>query len=227
MSLISLKDIDKNFLRGDEIIPALKSVSLKIEIAEFVSLVGTSGSGKSTLLHILGLLDSPKSGEYLLQNDPVHLFDDIQRTQYRSKFIGFVFQSFFLLPRYNALENVMMPLSYVKPNISLSERKIKAESILYRVGLKDRMKNLPNQLSGGQRQRVAIARALINSPALLLADEPTGNLDSKTSKEIIDLFFEVNSQGTAVILVTHDSTLAKRIPRRIELVDGAVIYDGF
>jgi putative ABC transport system ATP-binding protein len=221
--VLSLTGISKVFTRGDEAVRALSDITFSVEPGEFISITGTSGSGKSTLLYLLGLLDAPTSGTYLLDSLDVSILDDAERTRVRNKKIGFIFQSFFLLPRYNALENVALPLMYSAEALSKKEIQDRAKAQLVEVGLEDRMYHLPNQLSGGQRQRVAIARALVNSPAILLADEPTGNLDSKTSEEIIKLFFKLHDKGATILLVTHDAAIAALAHRQIILRDGRVV----
>jgi putative ABC transport system ATP-binding protein len=221
--VLSLTGISKVFTRGDEAVRALSDITFSVEPGEFISITGTSGSGKSTLLYLLGLLDAPTSGTYLLDSLDVSILNDAERTRVRNKKIGFIFQSFFLLPRYNALENVALPLMYSAEALSKKEIQDRAKAQLVEVGLEDRMYHLPNQLSGGQRQRVAIARALVNSPAILLADEPTGNLDSKTSEEIIKLFFKLHDKGATILLVTHDAAIAALAHRQIILRDGRVV----
>ena len=234
MIVLSLRQIQKIFHRGEESVIALSNVSFDVEKGAFVAITGTSGSGKSTLLHILGLLDTPTSGQYILDGEDVSSISDAKRTYFRNQKIGFIFQNFYLLPRHSALENVALPLFYSEPTIARKEIFRRARQKLGDVGLANRMDHLPNQLSGGQRQRVAIARALINDPAILLADEPTGNLDSNTSEEIISLFFELNktktptanasdNPGSTIVLVTHDQELASRIPQRIQLKDGSLV----
>ena len=224
MKLVELSNVQKVFNRGDETIYALKDVSVEINKGEFTSLVGTSGCGKSTLLHIIGLLDVATSGTYILDGKDVSSTTDYERTRIRSQMLGFIFQSFFLLPRLSALDNVIMPLNYLTTKISKKEKIERAQFMLSQVGLQDRKLNLPNQLSGGQRQRVAIARALINNPTLILADEPTGNLDSKTSKGILDLFVELHEKNKAtIIIVTHDEEVAKLTKRQIRLSDGSIV----
>jgi putative ABC transport system ATP-binding protein len=228
MSLLSLQRISKVFRRGEEEIFAIRDLSLSIDRAEFIAITGASGSGKSTLLYILGLLDKPTSGGYLLENAPTEAMSDDARAQLRNKFMGFVFQSFHLLPRASALRNVMMPMVYASSYeraLSDHEQRARAEAALSIVGLKDRMHHLPNQLSGGQRQRVAIARALVNAPRVLFADEPTGNLDSKSGKEVLALFEKLHSEGVTVIMVTHDPSIAERAKRKLVLGDGVLIGD--
>jgi putative ABC transport system ATP-binding protein len=221
-TVLSLSNISKVFKRGDEEVRALSDISFLVENKEFISITGSSGSGKSTLLYLLGLLDSPTSGNYLLDGINVSTLDDKARTIVRNKKIGFIFQSFFLLPRYSAIENVALPLQYSTDALSKKEIFERAKEKLVEVGLENRMYHLPNQLSGGQRQRVAIARALINEPTILLADEPTGNLDSKTGEDILNLFFELNSHGSTIMLVTHDTAIANRTGRIIQLRDGRI-----
>ncbi len=208
---------------GSEKIYALRDVSLKIFKNEYVALMGPSGSGKSTLMNVLGCLDTPSGGEYILNNLSVAKMSDNELAEVRNKEIGFVFQTFNLLPRQSALENVMLPLVYA--GISKAERQQKAEHALDQVGLKDRMLHKPNELSGGQRQRVAIARALVNDPAIILADEPTGNLDSKTSVEIMGLFETIHKNGNTIIVVTHEEDIAKYAHRIVRLKDGLVEND--
>jgi putative ABC transport system ATP-binding protein len=225
MALIDLKNINKVFMMGDEKIQALNNVSVQINEGELTSIVGTSGSGKSTLMNILGLLDLPTSGDYFLDNTNTTSMNDDALSLYRNQKIGFIFQSFHLLPKANALKNVEMPMQYASAyNKDLTDehiRKLALES-LEKVGLGDRVHHLPNELSGGQRQRVAIARALINKPKILLADEPTGALDSRTSEEILKLFQELNKQGVTVIIVTHDNHVAKSCRRILRMSDGII-----
>jgi len=209
---------------GAETIYALRSISLEIKKNEYVALMGSSGSGKSTLMNILGCLDTPTSGEYLLNTINVARMTDNELADIRNKQIGFVFQTFNLLPRSTALENVALPLVYA--GNSKTERDEKAVTVLKEVGLGDRYKHRPNELSGGQRQRVAIARALVTKPAIILADEPTGNLDSKTSDEIMGLFAEIHKKGNTVILVTHEEDIARHAHRIVRLKDGMVESDG-
>jgi len=217
--IIEIKNIRKNYNLGETVVKALDDVSFSIEEGELVSITGTSGSGKSTLMHILGCLDTPNGGKYILDGKDVSNMKDDQLAKVRNTKIGFVFQSFNLLSRASALENVELPLLYgMGKNTHL-----KAREALEIVGLKTRMKHEPNQLSGGQRQRVAIARAIVSNPSIILADEPTGNLDSKSGKEILDLFSKLNSQGKTVIIVTHDKSVANFCNREITLRDGKII----
>lgn len=223
MALIELKNIHKNFMMGDENIHALNEISVKIHEGEFTSIVGTSGSGKSTLMNIIGLLDLPSSGQYLLDGTNTTSMNDDALSHYRNQKIGFVFQSFHLLPKASALKNVEMPMQYASTyNKNLTDEVIRKMALetLDKVGLSSRIHHLPNELSGGQRQRVAIARALVNNPKILLADEPTGALDSKTSEEILNLFEDLNKQGVTVIIVTHDNHIADRCRRILRMNDG-------
>ena len=223
MPIIEIKHIKKEYIMGDQLIAALKDVSLSIEKNEYVALMGPSGSGKSTLMNILGCLDSPTAGSYRLNNTEVSSMTDDQLAHVRNKEIGFVFQTFNLLPRLSSLENVALPLVYA--GWSNKDRKARAEEVMAMVGLKDRMGHKPNELSGGQRQRVAIARALVNNPSIILADEPTGNLDTKTSYDIMDIFAHINSQGNTVILVTHEEDIARHARRVMRLRDGLIETD--
>ncbi len=228
MSLIKTESLNKLFTRGDEEILAIRDLSLVIEPGEFVSITGASGSGKSTLLYILGLLDKPTTGRYYLQGSPVENLSDTERAQLRNQFMGFVFQSFHLLPRATALRNVMMPLVYAHtPGVPVSEaeQRERALGALAKVGLSDRVNHRPNELSGGQRQRVAIARAIVNNPKLIFADEPTGNLDSKSGRDILSLFENLHEQGVTVLMVTHDPSIAERAHRRLVLKDGGLSED--
>lgn len=226
MALIELKEINKFFMMGDEEIHALDHVSIKIEEGELTSIVGASGSGKSTLMNIIGLLDLPSSGDYLLDGVNTTTMNDDELSHYRNQKIGFVFQSFHLLPKASALKNVTMPMQYASAyDSSLTDEKINQMAIeaLDEVGLTPRMHHKPNELSGGQRQRVAIARALVNNPKILLADEPTGALDSKTSEEILNLFQKLNRNGVTVIIVTHDNNVAKKCRRVLRMTDGKIV----
>ncbi|KQS47418.1 MULTISPECIES: ABC transporter ATP-binding protein [Flavobacterium] len=223
MSLIKITNIKRDFVLGNEIIHVLKGIDLNINKGEYVALMGPSGSGKSTLMNILGCLDTPTSGQYILNGKDVSQMSDDNLAEIRNKEIGFVFQTFNLLPRTTALNNVALPMIYA--GYSKSERSARAEEVLNQVGLKDRMDHEPNQLSGGQRQRVAVARALVNRPSIILADEPTGNLDSKTSVEIMNLFNEIHANGNTVILVTHEEDIAAYAHRIIRLRDGIVESD--
>ncbi len=221
--IIRLTNIARQYTIGTEEIHALKSVSLSIHKNEYVALMGPSGSGKSTLMNILGCLDTPSTGEYILNDISVARMLDNDLAEVRNKEIGFVFQTFNLLPRSTALENVALPLVY--SGISKVDREKRAKEVLDQVGLTNRMMHKPNELSGGQRQRVAIARALVNKPAIILADEPTGNLDSKTSVEIMGLFEEIHKNGNTIILVTHEEDIARHAHRIVRLKDGLVETD--
>lgn len=223
MSLIKITNLTKTYKMGEEIVQALKGVSLTIEKNEYVALMGPSGSGKSTLMNLLGCLDTPSEGEYVLNDNVVSEMSDAELAEVRNKLIGFVFQTFNLLPRMTALENVALPLVY--SGIGKDERLEKAARVLEVVGLADRMHHKPNELSGGQRQRVAIARALVNDPAIILADEPTGNLDTKTSIEIMSIFEKIHKNGNTVILVTHEPDIAEYAHRIIKLRDGLMESD--
>ncbi len=224
MPLIELKDIHKSYHLDGFDLEILKGISLKIEAGEFVAIMGPSGSGKSTLMNILGCLDTPSSGKYLLDGKNVEHLSGDELAQIRNEKIGFVFQGFNLLSRTSAIENVELPMVYGK--ISASERKERAKIALEKVGLKERMYHLPNQLSGGQQQRVAIARAIVNQAPIIFADEPTGNLDTKMSVEIMDLFTELNkTMGRTIILVTHEEDIAKYAKRIIKIVDGEIYSD--
>ncbi|MCW3084680.1 MAG: macrolide transporter ATP-binding protein [Bacteroidetes bacterium] len=222
-SIIKLTEIAKSYKIGTEVIHALRSVSLNIYKNEFVALMGPSGSGKSTLMNVLGCLDSPSSGEYVLNGKSVAKMLDNELAEVRNKEIGFVFQSFNLLPRSTSLDNVMLPLIYA--GFNKEDRLARAKEVLTQVGLGERIMHKPNELSGGQRQRVAIARALVNKPAIILADEPTGNLDSKTSVEIMGLLEEIHRQGNTIVLVTHEEDIAQHAHRIVRLKDGVVERD--
>lgn len=221
--IIHLESIVKNYKVGTQVVRALHSVSLDIYKGEYVAIMGASGSGKSTLMNVIGCLDTPTSGKYILNGRDASRLTDDQLAEIRNSEIGFVFQVFNLLPRSTALENVMLPLVYA--GIRKNERKRRAEETLGDVGLTDRMHHKPNELSGGQRQRVAIARALVNKPSLLLADEPTGNLDSKISEEIMKLFADIHSMGNTLVMVTHEEDIARHAHRIIKLKDGEIEHD--
>lgn len=222
-NLIEIKNITKLYEMGDEKLYALSGVDLVIEKNEYVAIMGPSGSGKSTLMNIIGCLDTPTSGDYILNGKDVHEMDDDELAEIRNKEIGFVFQTFNLLPRSNALHNVELPLVY--SGLSKSERLKRAEEALTNVGLSDRMTHKPNELSGGQRQRVSVARALINKPSIILADEPTGNLDTKTGEEIMELFRELSNKGNTIIIVTHEEDIAKHANRIVKIRDGMIESD--
>ena len=222
--VIEIQNIKRNFQVGDETVHALRGVSFNINEGEFVTIMGTSGSGKSTLLNILGCLDTPTSGEYLLDDIPVRTMSKPQRAVLRNRKIGFVFQSYNLLPKTTAVENVELPLMY-NSAVSASERRRRAIESLQAVGLGARLEHKSNQMSGGQMQRVAIARALVNNPAVILADEATGNLDSRTSFEILVLFQKLHTEGRTIIFVTHNPELSQYSSRNIRLRDGQVIED--
>ncbi len=221
--IISVTDLSRTYIMGTEKVHALRSVSLQIQKNEYVALMGPSGSGKSTLMNILGCLDTPTSGTYYLNNQLVSEMSDSELAAVRNKEIGFVFQTFNLLPRLSALENVALPLVYA--GLRRSKRIEIAESVLEQVGLADRMTHQPNELSGGQRQRVAIARALVNNPSIILADEPTGNLDTKTSMEILEIFGKIQAAGNTIILVTHEPDIAAFAHRIVKLRDGNIESD--
>jgi putative ABC transport system ATP-binding protein len=223
MALIELVDIYKIYDMGAEKVHALNGVDLKIERGEYIAIMGSSGSGKSTLMNLVGCLDTPSSGSYHLNTVAVEELDDQELAAIRNREIGFVFQTFNLLARTDALHNVELPLIYA--GVGRAERRDRARQALERVGLADRLHHQPNELSGGQRQRVAIARALVNSPSILLADEPTGNLDSATSVEIMSLFDDLHRGGNTVILVTHEPDIAAHADRRVHLKDGRVVAD--
>lgn len=223
MSVIELKQIKKTYQMGKELVHALRQIDLSIDTNEYVALMGPSGSGKSTLMNIIGCLDTPTSGEYFLADENVSTMSGDDLAHIRNKKIGFVFQTFNLLPRLSALDNVALPLIYCGLNKNI--RTEKAEQALKIVGLEDRMTHKPNELSGGQRQRVAIARALVNNPAIILADEPTGNLDSKTSIEIMEIFNKLHESGNTIILVTHEHDIAEYAQRKIHLLDGLIASD--
>lgn len=221
--IIQIKNIKRDFALGSETVYVLKGIDLTINKGEYVALMGPSGSGKSTLMNLLGCLDTPTSGSYILNGKDVSKMTDNELAEIRNKEIGFVFQTFNLMPRTTALDNVTLPLIYAGK--SKSDRSARAAEVLTQVGLADRMDHKPNQLSGGQRQRVAVARALVNHPSIILADEPTGNLDSKTSVEIMQLFNDIHAQGNTVILVTHEEDIARFAHRIIRLKDGIIEKD--
>ena len=223
MPVIELSSISKHYQMGQQLIKAVDSLDLTIDYNEYIVFIGSSGSGKSTLMNIIGCLDTPTSGRYVLNEQDVSGLEENELADIRNQEIGFIFQSFNLLPRASALKNVMQPLIY--RGMSPAERKAEAERVLERVGLADRADHLPNQLSGGQRQRVAIARALVTSPSILLADEPTGNLDSQTSVEILALFDELHRDGQTIIVVTHEPDVAAHGQRIVRLKDGKVLED--
>ena len=223
MAVIEIENIARHFFVGNETIKALKKIDISIEKNEFVALMGQSGSGKSTLMNILGCLDTPTNGNYHLANKNVSQLNDNSLAEIRNKEIGFVFQSFNLLPKSTALENVMLPLIY--SGYDKKERVEKALSALKKVNLSDRVNHRPNELSGGQRQRVAVARALVNNPSIILADEPTGNLDSATSEEIMALFKDIHKNGNTIIIVTHEEDIAQYAHRIIRLRDGEIESD--
>ena len=223
MELIGLKDIYKIYNVGGEEVRALDGVDLKIDNNEYLAIMGPSGSGKSTMMNMIGCLDSPTSGLYEFEGEKVHIMDDSQLASIRNRKIGFVFQTFNLLPKASALHNVEIPLVYA--NIRKEKRLKMASDALTSVGLEDRMHHRPNELSGGQRQRVAIARALVNNPSIILADEPTGNLDSKSGHEIMKIFDELHRNGNTIILVTHEDDIAKHSNRVVQLLDGKIVKD--
>ena len=223
MGIISMKRITKSYEMGEAQVRALDDVNVEVERGEFISIVGPSGSGKSTLMNLIGCLDRPTSGEYYLDDEKVDELGDDQLAHIRNKKIGFVFQTFNLLPRTNCLHNVELPLLY--SNVPRKEREKKALELLQRVGLGERVYHNPNELSGGERQRVAIARALVNDPAIVLADEPTGNLDSKTGSEIMAMFTSLNQEGKTIVLVTHERYIADYSARIITLRDGRVVAE--
>ena len=223
MSLLELKNIGKRYQIGSVTVNALRSVDLRIEKGEYVALMGPSGSGKSTLMNIVGCLDTPSHGAYHLNGKEVSKMSDNELAEIRNKEIGFIFQTFNLIPRSNAMDNVALPLVYA--GMKKTERLKRATEALVNVGLGDRLTHKPNELSGGQRQRVAVARALVNNPSIILADEPTGNLDSKTSEEIMVLFREIHANGNTIIVVTHEEDIARHAHRIVRIKDGSIESD--
>jgi putative ABC transport system ATP-binding protein len=221
--LISISGLRKIYRMGEDEVRALDGVDLEVEAGEYVAVMGPSGSGKSTLMNLIGCLDTPTSGEYILNDQRVSDLDDVELANIRNHEIGFVFQTFNLLSRATALSNVELPLIYAR--VSVRERHRRAQEALDKVGLADRAKHQPNELSGGQRQRVAVARALVNEPSILLADEPTGNLDSRTSAEIMELFDELNAAGNTMVVVTHEEDIAAHAQRVVRLLDGKIVVD--
>ena len=222
--LIELKNIYKIYHMGDEEVRASDGVSLSIDRGEFVAIVGKSGSGKSTLMNIIGALDVPTEGEYILGGEDVSEMSDDQLAQIRNKMIGFIFQQYNLLPKLNLLENVELPLLYA--GVSVQERKERALKSLAKVGLEEKWKNLPNQLSGGQQQRVSIARALAGDPSLILADEPTGALDSRTTREVLNFLRQLNEEGNTIVMITHDNSIALEAKLVVRIKDGKINFDG-
>lgn len=222
-SLIEFKDIHKTYQMGDEIVRAVDGVDLIIDRGEFVAIVGQSGSGKSTMMNIIGCLDVPTSGTYLLNGTDVSSMKDDELAAIRNKMLGFIFQQYNLIPKLSVLENVELPLMYA--GLKESEQKKRALEALEKVGLSEKYKNLPSQLSGGQQQRVSIARALAGDPSIILADEPTGALDSRTGKEVMDFLKKLNEEGNTIVLITHDNSLAEQAKRIVRVHDGKLIYD--
>lgn len=222
--ILDLKKIYKDYQQDKLVVPVLKDVSLQVEEGEYVAVMGPSGSGKTTLMNIIGCLDRPTSGSYLLAGEDILKYKDKDMSDVRLKSIGFVFQSFHLLPRQSALENVALPLSYA--GVKKKERRERAAKALERVGLSDRANFKPTQLSGGQKQRVAIARAMVNNPKILLADEPTGALDSKSGQQIMELFEKLNEEGVTIVMITHDKEIASCAKRVIHIIDGVVSEEG-
>jgi len=223
MPLIEITELVKSYTIGDNIVKALDDITMNVDDHEFTAIVGPSGSGKSTLMNIIGCLDIATSGSYKLNGQEISSYNDNQLSGFRNKTIGFIFQRFNLLNKLNALENVELPLIYLGMNSK--ERRERAEEALINVGLQDRMNHTPMELSGGQQQRVAIARALVTNPPLILADEPTGNLDSKTGSEVLNILYELNEKGNTIVLITHDMNIAKLAKRIVSLMDGRIISD--
>ena len=221
--MIQVEDVHKSYDLGETFVHALRGVSFSIEVGEFVSIMGPSGSGKSTLMNIVGCLDTPSKGTYLLNDKNVGNLDEEQLAGIRNREIGFVFQKFHLLPRSSALENVALPLQYA--SVKQSERLIRAEEVLDKVGLSHRLTHKPTELSGGEQQRVAIARALVNSPSILFADEPTGNLDSKTGHQVLEIFKDLNKRGQTIVVITHEREIAEQSQRTITIKDGEIGSD--
>ena len=221
--MIQVEDVHKSYDLGETFVHALRGVSFSIEVGEFVSIMGPSGSGKSTLMNIVGCLDTPSKGTYLLNDKNVGNLDEEQLAGIRNREIGFVFQKFHLLPRSSALENVALPLKYA--SVKQSERLIRAEEVLDKVGLSHRLTHKPTELSGGEQQRVAIARALVNTPSILFADEPTGNLDSKTGHEVLEIFKDLNKRGQTIVVITHERAIAEQSQRIITIKDGEIGSD--
>ena len=221
--IIKTENLTKDYETGTQVVSALKGIDLSVEKGEFLSIMGPSGSGKTTLMNIIGCLDVPTKGKYKFKNELISEMDDNQLANIRNEKIGFVFQTFNLLPKLNAMQNVEVPLIY--SSLGRKERLERAEEALHIVGLQDRMTHKPNELSGGQRQRVAIARALVNKPSIILADEPTGNLDSKSGNEILKFFSKLHKDGNTIIMVTHEESVAKLSKRRIDIFDGKIVRD--
>ncbi len=221
--ILELKNIYKNYYQGNMDVPVLKDINLSVEEGEYIAIMGPSGSGKSTLMNIIGCIDTPTSGEYYLDGELINNYKDKDLSQVRNKKIGFVFQNFNLLPRLSAMDNVALPLQYAK--VSKKKRKELCEKVLTMVDLADRMSFKPTQLSGGQKQRVAIARAMVNNPKILLADEPTGALDSKSGKQVMDLFDKLHQEGVTIIMITHADDIAMRAKRVVRIIDGELIEE--